>query len=262
MLVPVPALTVTTLNTCGLRSALRKGLPEWLRAAAPDVLLLQETRCDPMPDVLAEAGYTSVWHPAVRAGYSGVAIASRRPPDRVEVGLGHADYDDEGRVLTAHFGPLAVVSAYLPSGSSGPERQAFKERCLTHFLEWVKARVAQGPLLIGGDLNIAHTPLDLKNWRTNQKNSGFLPHERAWMDELLALGLRDTHRAHLGERAEYTWWSTRGQAYANDVGWRIDYLLAGGLESGEVLVDKAARLSDHAPLTARLVGPPDALAGW
>ena len=255
-------LTVTSLNACGLRSALRRGLLDWLRAQAPDILLLQETRCDPMPEVFEAEGYASAWHPAVKPGYSGVAILSRRMPDRVEVGMGLPAPDAEGRVLTAQFGPLSVVSAYLPSGSSGPERQAFKEQVLQDFQAWTAGRVELGPLLIGGDMNVAHTALDLKNWRANQKNSGFLPHERAWMDGMLALGLSDTHRQHLGERAEYTWWSARGQAFANDVGWRLDYLLAAGLQSAEVSVDKAARLSDHAPLTARLLGPPEVLAGW
>lgn len=250
-----PHVTVTTLNACGLRSALRRGLLEWLRAHQPDVLLLQETRCEPLPEAFAELGYHPRWHPAARKGYSGVAILSRRAPDRVTLGLGHPEFDAEGRVLSAHFGPLTVVSAYFPSGSSGPERQAVKERFMAEFLDWSAARLAEGPLLIGGDLNVAHSERDLKNWRANQKNSGFLPHERAWLSDLLALGLRDSHRAQLGEASEYTWWSQRGAAYANDVGWRLDYLLCAGLESRRVWVDRAARLSDHAPVTVELGGP-------
>lgn len=252
---PPCSATVTTLNACGLRSALRRGLLNWLREQRPDVLLLQETRCEPMPEVFTELGYHAHWHPAGRKGYSGVAVLSQRAPDRVTLGLGHPEFDAEGRVLSAHFGPLTLVSTYFPSGSSGPERQAVKERFMAEFLTWSAARLAQGPLVIGGDLNVAHTERDLKNWRANQRNSGFLPHERAWLGELLAQGLTDTHRAQLGEASEYTWWSQRGAAYTNDVGWRLDYLLCAGLESRRVWVDRAARLSDHAPVTAELCGP-------
>ncbi|WP_027480672.1 exodeoxyribonuclease III [Deinococcus pimensis] len=247
--------TIATFNVNGLRSALKKGLLAWFEEHRPDVALLQEVRADPHPEVFSDLGYHSVWLPATRAGYSGVAILSRREPDEVEVGVGHEAYDAEGRVLVARFGDLRVGSVYVPSGSSGDERQAFKEAFLAHLSDWTRARLAQGPLVLGGDFNVAHSSLDLRNWRSNQKNSGFLPQERAWFGEFLGLGLRDAHREHLGERAEYTWWSNRGAAYEKDVGWRLDYLLAGGVDLREVRVHRAPRLSDHAAVTAVVTGP-------
>ncbi|KEF34656.1 exodeoxyribonuclease III [Deinococcus sp. RL] len=248
---PLPApLKVTTLNVNGVRSALRKGLEGWLTREAPDVLLLQEVRADPMPEPFAALGYASAWFPAQKPGYSGVAILSKLPLEDVRPGMGHPEMDAEGRVLSAVVGGVRFASVYLPSGSSGPQRQSFKDRVLADYHTWTVQTLAQGlPVIIGGDYNVAHHELDLKNWRGNRGNSGFLPHERAWMTAHLAAGLTDTHRAALGERAEYTWWSNRGQAYANDVGWRIDYLLAAGTEVRGVAADRAARLSDHAPLT-------------
>lgn len=243
-------LKVTTLNVNGLRSALRKGLRDWAARERPDVLLLQEVRADPMPGALADLGYDSAWFPAQKAGYSGVAILSRRPLTDVRAGMPHAEMDAEGRVLSAVVGGVRFVSVYLPSGSSGPERQGFKDRVLLDFQAWTDALLAEGqPVVIGGDYNVAHQPIDLKNWRSNQKNSGFLPREREWMTAHLAAGLTDTHRACLGDAAEYTWWSNRANAYANNVGWRIDYLLASGVTVREVRVDRDARLSDHAPLS-------------
>ena len=203
-----------------------------------------------MPDALADLGYAGAWFPAQKAGYSGVAVLSRRPLSDVRVGMPHAELDAEGRVLSAVVDGVRFVSVYLPSGSSGPDRQGFKDRTLLDFQAWTDALLAEGqPVVIGGDYNIAHQQVDLKNWRSNQKNSGFLPHERAWMTAHLASGLTDTHRACLGEAAEYTWWSNRANAYANNVGWRIDYLLASGVTVQEVCVDRDARLSDHAPLS-------------
>ncbi|MBB5295400.1 exodeoxyribonuclease III [Deinococcus metallilatus] len=248
---PAPsALKVTTLNVNGLRSALRKGLTDWVARERPDVLLLQEVRADPMPEALADLGYAGAWFPAQKAGYSGVALLSLHPLSDVRAGMAHPDMDAEGRVLSAVVRGVRFASVYLPSGSSGPERQGFKDRVLGDYHAWTEATLAGGlPLVIGGDYNVAHREPDLKNWRGNQKNSGFLPHEREWMTAHLACGLSDTHRAHLGERSEYTWWSNRGNAYANDVGWRIDYLLAAGVPVRELWVDRHARLSDHAPLT-------------
>jgi exodeoxyribonuclease-3 len=223
---------------------------------APDVLLLQEVRADPHPEALAHLGYHSAWFPAHRAGYSGVAILARRELEDVQAGMLHDEMDAEGRVISAVVGGVRFVSVYLPSGSSGEERQTFKERMLGDYHAWVSALVAQGrPVVLGGDYNIAHREIDLKNWRGNRKNSGFLPQEREWMSAHLDAGLVDTHRAHLGERAEYTWWSNRGGAYDNDVGWRIDYLLASGVAPGAVSVDRTARLSDHAPLSGHITLP-------
>ncbi|GGS30621.1 exodeoxyribonuclease III [Deinococcus knuensis] len=247
-------LKVTTLNVNGLRSALRKGLLDWAARERPDVLLLQEVRADPMPDALAGLGYQGAWFPAQKAGYSGVAILARRPLEDVQTGMAHAEMDAEGRVISAVVGGVRFASVYLPSGSSGPERQGFKDRVLGDFQTWTDALLAGGmPVVIGGDYNVAHREVDLKNWRGNQKNSGFLPHEREWMTRHLASGLTDTHRAWLGEQAEYTWWSNRANAYANNVGWRIDYLLAAGVDVRDVRVGRDARLSDHAPLSAQVL---------
>ncbi|SMB95022.1 exodeoxyribonuclease III [Deinococcus hopiensis] len=257
MLPPVPDLTsptrtlrVTTLNLNGLRSALRKGLENWLERHRPDVLLLQEIRAGPMPEALAGLGYAGAWFPAKKPGYSGVAVLSLHPLEDVRVGMDHAEMDDEGRILSAVVDGVRFASVYLPSGSNAAGRQDFKNRVLGDYQAWVTGTLAGGmPLVIGGDYNIAHQEVDLKNWRANQRNSGFLPHERAWMTAHLEAGLTDTHRAWLGERSEYTWWSNRGNAYQGDVGWRLDYLLAAGVSMRELWVDREARLSDHAPLT-------------
>ncbi|MFW8627484.1 exodeoxyribonuclease III [Deinococcus sp. ME38] len=255
-------LKVTTLNVNGLRSALRKGLVDWAVRERPDVLLLQEVRADPMPDALAHLGYQGAWFPAQKAGYSGVAVLARHPLEDVRTGMAHAEMDAEGRVVSAVVRGVRFVSVYLPSGSSGPERQGFKDRVLGDFQAWTDALLAEGrPVVIGGDYNVAHREVDLKNWRGNQKNSGFLPHEREWMTRHLASGLTDTHRAWLGDQPEYTWWSNRANAYANNVGWRIDYLLASGVEARDVRVDREARLSDHAPLSASVLSGAWAGAG-
>lgn len=254
---PEAGPVVATFNVNGLRSALRKGLTDWLETWRPDVALLQEVRADPHPEVFAALGYHSVWLPARKPGYSGVAILSLAVPDEVELGIAHEEFDAEGRVALARFGALRVASVYVPSGSSGDARQTFKDDFLAHLTNWARTQVERGPFVLGGDLNVAHGPLDLRNWRANQKNSGFLPHERAWFGEMLDLGLQDTHRATLGERAEYTWWSNRGAAYQNDVGWRLDYLLASGVTLQDVRAHRTPRLSDHAPVTAVLTGPPD-----
>ncbi len=243
-------LKVTTYNVNGLRSAIRKGLLDWLALEQPDVLLLQEVRADPMPEPFTALGYNSAWFGAQKAGYSGVALLSRLPIADVRVGMNHTEMDAEGRVISALVGGVRFVSVYLPSGSSGEQRQGFKERMLGDYGDWVTGLLAEGwPVVLGGDYNIAHREIDLKNWRSNQKNSGFLPQEREWMTRHLGSGLTDTHRAHLGEAAEYTWWSNRANAYANNVGWRIDYLLAAGVDVREVSVDRSMRISDHAPLS-------------
>lgn len=252
-------LRVTTLNVNGLRSALKKGLPGWLEKHAPDVVLLQEVRADPMPEVFATLGYESCWHPAQKAGYSGVALLSRRGLADVQVGMNDPEVDAEGRVLSALVAGVRFASVYLPSGASAEHRQQFKERVLPDFARWTQGHiptpgVSRPPLVIGGDFNVAHTELDIKNWRSNRNKPGFLPQEREWLGQYLALGLRDSHREHLGERREYTWWSSRANAFANDVGWRIDYLLSAGTALSEVWVERTERFSDHAPLSAVMGG--------
>jgi len=241
-----------TLNLNGLRSAVRKGLLPWLEAQQPGIALLQEVRAEPQPELFAALGYHSVWHPASKAGYSGVAILSREALQDVVVGIGDPDIDDEGRLISGRLEGVRYASLYLPSGSSGEARQAFKDRSLPLLSDWVARQVATGPLVLGGDFNVAHREIDIKNWRSNQKNSGFLPHERAWLGDLLGSGLSDSHREALGEQAAYTWWSSRANAYANDVGWRIDYLLTAGVVLEDVLAHREPRLSDHAPVSGIL----------
>lgn len=205
-----------------------------------------------MPEVFEPLGYRSLWHPATKAGYSGVALLSREALTDVSVGIGDALIDDEGRLISGELNGVRYASLYLPSGSSGEARQAFKDRSLPLLTAWVRGQLARGPLVLGGDFNVAHREIDIKNWRSNQKSSGFLPHERAWMTGLLDLGLQDGHRHSLGESPAYTWWSNRAGAYASDVGWRIDYLLAAGVQLSGVQAYREARLSDHAPLGGRL----------
>jgi len=221
-------MRILTLNCNGIRSAARKGFFDWLPSQSPDVVCLQETKAQVhqlehggfRPD-----GYHCYYFDAERKGYSGVAVYSKMKPDRVIRGFGVPEFDGEGRYLELQFGKLSVVSLYLPSGSSGPERQASKFRFLEIFLPYLK-RVGkrQRDYVLCGDFNIAHREIDLKNWRSNQKNSGFLPEERAWLDNLFGgLGWVDAFREVDPRPEQYTWWSNRGQARAKNVGWRIDY---------------------------------------
>ena len=251
-----PPMRIITLNLNGLRSAARKGLLPWLAAQQADVIALQETRlqlAQREKEDFALAGYHSYFLDAQAKGYSGVALYVARPADRTLAGIGRAEFDDEGRWLQADFDDLSVVSLYLPSGSSSEHRQAFKYLTLDWLAEKFEALRQDGRrYIVCGDYNIAHRPIDLKNWRSNQKNSGFLPDERAWMEHLLSeRGWVDTHRQLKPEIAEYTWWSNRGNAYANDVGWRIDYQIASPNLSGAARVARVHRedrFSDHAPL--------------
>jgi len=202
---------------------------------------------------IALPGYHAAYYPAERPGYAGTALYSRQEPQRLVRGFGVSEFDQEGRYLEAQFPEVAVVSLYLPSGSSGPERQASKDRFLKKFMPHLRAlRRRRRPYILCGDWNIAHREIDLKNWKSNQKNSGFLPHERAWLDELFDdVGFIDAFRhVHAGPD-QYTWWSNRGQAWANNVGWRIDYQVASPALAGApraAQIYKAARFSDHAPL--------------
>ncbi len=252
-------MRVTTFNANGLRSAAAKGFLSWWAAQDGDLLCLQETRAS-----TAEVerlvfshlrGYRIFHRPAQsRAGYSGVAIVSRRAPDAVRDELGWSDFDREGRYLELRFGRLSVVSLYLPSGSSSPERQDFKFRVM-HFLEGVLSdwRTSGRSVIVAGDLNIVRGPKDIRNFRANQKNSGCLPEERAWLNARIEEGWIDTYRALCPEGEEYTWWSQRGQARAKNVGWRIDYQLASPPLHGRLLACAIAprelRFSDHAPYT-------------
>jgi exodeoxyribonuclease-3 len=249
-------MRIISLNLNGLRSAKRKGALEWLAAQGADAICLQETRlqaAEREADDFGIPGYTGFFLDAEQKGYSGVALYLPKRPDRFRAGIGIPEFDREGRWLEAEFGDLSIVSLYLPSGSSGEERQAFKFRSMDWLSERLSAARKRGRrMIVCGDWNIAHRAIDLKNWRGNQKNSGFLPEERAWMENLLVgEGWVDTHRRLKPEVPEYTWWSNRGQAWAKDVGWRIDYQITSpNLEGAAkaVHVHREPRFSDHAPL--------------
>ncbi len=245
-----------TLNVNGIRAAARKGLFPWLTRQRADVVCLQEVRagaeqlCD---RAFRPPSFHCHYHPADRPGYSGVALLARREPDTVVEGLGWPDLDGEARYLEARFGTLSVISLYLPSGTSGDARQAVKMDFLGRFSEHLRRLRASGrEALICGDFNIAHKPIDLRNWRSNQKNSGFLPEERAWLDHVFdELGFVDAFRVVNQAPDQYTWWSNRGQAWAKNVGWRLDYqVVTPGLRDAvrSARIYTAKRFSDHAPL--------------
>ncbi|HEX8986645.1 MAG TPA: exodeoxyribonuclease III [Rhodocyclaceae bacterium] len=252
-------LRITTLNLNGIRSAAGKGFYDWLAGQSSDIVCLQELKAqhaDLDAAVHVPGGFHGWFHCAEKKGYSGVGLYSRVMPDRVVEGLGNAEFDAEGRYLRADWGKLSVVSLYLPSGSSSPERQQAKFRFMEFFFPHLAELAAEGrELVLCGDWNIAHREIDLKNWKSNQKNSGFLPEERAWLSRVFdELGWVDVYRRlypDVGPEA-YTWWSNRGQAWAKNVGWRIDYQIATpgvAAKAQRAAVYKDARFSDHAPLT-------------
>ena len=247
---------IITLNVNGIRAAARKGFFDWLPYQAADVICLQETRAQPeqrSADVFLPEGYNASHCDAERKGYSGVAIYSRHEPDRVETGIGWPDFDVEGRWLRVDFGRLSVISLYLPSGTSREERQIFKYDIMERLKPVLAEFATDGrDYVICGDWNIAHRQIDLRNWRANQKNSGFLPDERQWMDWVFdEAGWVDIFRTIEPGEDQYTWWSNRGQAWAKHVGWRIDYQVGTpqiAAKACRVEIFKDERFSDHAPL--------------
>jgi exodeoxyribonuclease-3 len=249
-------LKVITLNANGIRSAAKKGLFRWLEAQKPDVVCLQELKCheaDLDAKLHGLKAFESCHAFAKKKGYSGVALYSRRAPDEVRVGFGAREFDDEGRYVEARFGKLWVISVYLPSGSAGPHRQASKFRFLKKFLPHLeKLKARKHEIILCGDWNIAHQQIDLRNWKSNQKNSGFLPEERAWLTRVFdELGFVDVFRTINTKPDQYTWWSSRGQAWAKNVGWRIDYQIATprvAATAKREAIYKKKRFSDHAPL--------------
>ncbi|ACM31711.1 exodeoxyribonuclease III [[Acidovorax] ebreus] len=257
---------LTSLNLNGIRSATSKGVEAWIAQSRPDCICVQEIKAQSadMQGRFEElAGLKGYFHFAVKKGYSGVGIYARHEPSDVVIGYGSSEFDTEGRYVELRFDTparrLSIISAYFPSGSSGEERQLAKFRFLEEFHPHLMRLKAEREFILCGDINIAHQQIDLKNWRSNQKNSGFLPEERAWMTKLLHIsdptgGLVDVYRQLQPEATDacYTWWSNRGQAYANNVGWRLDYHLAtpaiAALARTEEIY-KAQKFSDHAPIT-------------
>ena len=249
-------MRIISLNCNGIRSAHSKGLYTWLSRQRADVLCLQETKAqiDQLGDKIRAP---NKWHTyfvdAEKKGYSGVAIFAKREPDRIVRGFGHKLFDSEGRYIQADFGDLSVASLYLPSGSSSEARQAVKFEFLDFYLPVLEQMRTDGrQYILCGDWNIAHKKIDIKNWRSNQKNSGFLPEEREWMDKLFGeAGYTDAFRVVDQQADQYTWWSNRGQAWAKNVGWRIDYQVISDNLADKVsaaTIYKRKRFSDHAPL--------------
>lgn len=259
-------IRIATLNVNGIRAAQTRGLLPWIRRTRADLLCLQEVKAheSDVPPALREIeGLHAHFFCAQKKGYAGTALYSAKRPLRVQRGFGVPEFDAEGRYLEAHFARLTVVSAYFPSGSSGPHRQASKDRFLAAFLPHLaqlRARCAAAgrDVVLCGDVNIAHREIDLKNWRSNQKNSGFLPHERAWLTELIDRhGWVDVFRRLDPRPEQYTWWSNRGAARDNNVGWRIDYQFASPGIAGRAraaTIYRNRRLSDHAPLVIDYAG--------
>jgi exodeoxyribonuclease-3 len=251
-------MRIITANLNGIRSAANKGFFAWLQTTQADVVCLQELKAqaaDMTAEMLAPAGYYGYFHYAEKKGYSGVGIYTKAKPDAVIVGTGIADVDSEGRYIEASFGNLSVISLYLPSGSSGEERQTFKFSVMARLQPHLDALANSGrEVVICGDWNIAHQEIDLKNYKGNRKNSGFLPEERAWLSDLFSrVGWVDVYRQLHPDTTDdcYTWWSNRGAAYEKNVGWRIDYQIATPnmqKKAFQSTIYKQERFSDHAPL--------------
>lgn len=248
-------MKIITYNVNGIRAALGKGFIQWLAAAAPDVLCLQETKAQPeqIPEEEFRAlGYDCFWHSAEKKGYSGVGILTRIKPDQVITGMGMPEYDREGRFIRADFGSLSVVSVYHPSGTTGEERQDFKMEWLEDYLDYVnRLKETRPDLVLSGDYNICHKPIDIHDPIRNANSSGFLPEERAWMDRFLAAGYLDTFRVFNDQPHQYTWWSFRAGARQRNLGWRIDYHMVTDslkplLQSARILPE--ALHSDHCPV--------------
>jgi len=250
-------MRIITLNANGIRAAARKGFFDWLRRQRADVVCIQETKAQEhqLSDPVFRPRYmdTCVYHDAEKKGYSGVAIYARKAPDRVQAGIGWEAMDREGRWMQADFGRTSVISLYLPSGTSGELRQNVKYEMMDFLKPKLEQFAGDGrDYIICGDWNIAHKEIDLKNWKSNQKNSGFLPAERAWLDEVFGpVGMHDAFRAVDPRPERYTWWSHRGRAWENNVGWRIDYHVtttAPAESAGRARIYTDQRFSDHAPL--------------
>jgi exodeoxyribonuclease-3 len=253
---------LTSLNLNGIRSAATKGVEAWIAKSKPDCICVQEVKAQ-AADVAGRfeqlAGLQGHFQFAEKKGYSGVAVYARQEPTDVIMGYGSPEFDAEGRYVEVRFdtpkAKRSIISAYFPSGSSGEERQQAKFRFLAEFEPHLAQLKKKRDFILCGDVNIAHKEQDLKNWRSNQKNSGFLPEERQWVTELLQEGnLVDVYRRlePTATDAAYTWWSNRGQAYAKNVGWRLDYQLASPSiadKARNVAIYKGEKFSDHAPLT-------------
>ena len=246
-------------NLNGIRAALAKGFDQWLQQEQPDIICLQEIKAqaDQIPlNIFTEMGYTCFLNPAQKKGYSGTAVFTKIKPDAVSYGLGIKEYDVEGRVIRADFGEKTLICSYFPSGTTGDIRQAFKMKYLEDFTRYIQALRQQRPeLILCGDFNICHKPIDINHPKKHEKMSGFLPEERAWFDDFVALGYVDTFREFCQEGERYSWWSYRFGARPRNLGWRIDYFLVTEnlrptLLNADIL-DQVVH-SDHCPVTLEL----------
>ena len=246
---------IISYNLNGIRSALSKGFLEWIKAADPDILCVQELKAEPGQldiTLFENAGYHHYWHPAQKKGYSGVAIFTKQKPDHIEYGCGISHYDFEGRVIRADYGDVSVINVYHPSGSSGEERQAFKIKWLTDFKEYIDLLKKDRPkLIICGDYNICHQAIDIHNPKSNANSSGFLPEEREWMEQFMKSGFVDSFRHFNKEPHNYSWWSFRANSRSKNLGWRIDYnLVSTNLQQQmkRAAILPEAKHSDHCPV--------------
>lgn len=247
-------MKIITYNVNGLRAAVTKGLPDWIKEEKPDVICIQETKLQPdqhPAGVFEELGYKSYLYSAEKKGYSGVAILTKREPDHVEYGMGLDRYDSEGRFIRADYGDLSIVSVYHPSGTSGDVRQDFKMEWLEDFQRYVEElKQTRKKLILCGDYNICHEPIDIHDPKGNAKNSGFLPEEREWMTRFLNAGYIDTFRYLHPDKQQYTWWSYRFNSRSKNKGWRIDYCMVTELMKPmikEAYILNDAIHSDHCP---------------
>ena len=246
---------IISYNVNGIRSAISKGWLDWLKSVNPDIVCLQEIKAEPSQLDLTpfqEMGYHHFWNPAQKKGYSGVAILSKLQPSHVEFGCGIPKYDYEGRVLRADYGDISVMSVYMPSGSSGDERQAFKMEWLTDFSAYVeKLKISRPKLIIAGDYNICHKHIDIHNPVSNARSSGFLPEEREWFEGFINRGFLDSFRHFNNDPHHYTWWSFRANSRVKNLGWRIDYnLVTDNLKENlkRSVILPEAKHSDHCPV--------------
>lgn len=250
---------IISYNVNGIRAAHKKGLYDWLEVASPEILCLQEIKAQPeqlSEEMVKPNAYETFWYPAVKKGYSGVAVFSKLKPNAVVYGCGMEKYDQEGRILRLDFDAFSLMCVYFPSGSSGDERQAFKEVFLEDFYQYISELKQEVPrLVIAGDINIVHKPIDIHDPVGNKNSSGFLPHERAWLTQFLDLGFVDSFRKFHDGPDHYSWWSYRARARENNKGWRIDYQfvsapLAEQCTGAGILPDVVH--SDHCPVSLEL----------